>query len=93
LVNGSGFRIHHAADGPPFYPAAFIFSEWWATWLIAGVLHRAAALNASFGVNPMLNRICLKLAIEGQGQSHAESSQTFSYRRSFRRRHADPGRE
>jgi hypothetical protein len=92
LVNKIRFRIRHVAGRPRFYPAAFIFDEWSAAWLIDGVPHAPRDARRQFGVNPMLNRICLKLMIEGQGQSHADSSQTFSYRRSFQWRHADPGR-
>jgi chemotaxis protein CheZ len=60
LVNRIGFWIHHAEGRARFYPPAFIFGEWREPWLTAGVQARAAMRNNSSGVNPVLNRVCVK---------------------------------
>jgi hypothetical protein len=62
LVNKSGISIHHVASPARFCPAAFIFNE-----RLAGMVNRwcvaatRRALHRVPGVNPMLNRVCLKL--------------------------------
>jgi hypothetical protein len=61
LVNGNGFSIHHVDNLAWFFPVAFIFNERRCAWLIVGVRAIVAAFTSGSGVNPMLNRICVKL--------------------------------
>jgi hypothetical protein len=61
LVNRRGFSIHHIASSARFSQAAFIFNEPRPAWLIVGLSGTRRASPQVPGVNPMLNRVCLKL--------------------------------
>jgi hypothetical protein len=60
LVNENGVSIHHVVDLMRFCPVAFILSERGARM----VNRWCAAIGARFttvpGVNPALNRLCVK---------------------------------
>jgi hypothetical protein len=61
LVNGNGFSIHHATRSARFYPVAFIFDEWRAHMVNRWCAAASFIVRGGSGVNPMLNRICVKL--------------------------------
>jgi hypothetical protein len=61
LVNGNGLSIHHVVNSERFPPVAFIFDE-----RDSGMVNRWCVTASQppynlAGVNPMLNRICVKL--------------------------------
>jgi hypothetical protein len=61
LVNRNGFPIHHVANSARFYPVAFIFNERRGRMVNRWYARFGCVLHDNSGVNPMLNRICLKL--------------------------------
>jgi hypothetical protein len=54
LVNGNGVWIHHVESRAGFCPAAFIFSERRAAWLIAGISRAARPLRHGFDREPVV---------------------------------------
>jgi hypothetical protein len=61
LVNGNGVSIHHVVNSARFHPVAFIFDEWRGRMVNRWCATANQTPHNVAGVNPMLNRICVKL--------------------------------
>jgi chemotaxis protein CheZ len=61
LVNRNGFSIHHIANCAWFCPVAFIFGERRARMVNRWCVAAGPGCKTISDVNPMLNRICVKL--------------------------------
>jgi hypothetical protein len=79
LVNGIGVSIHHIINWLWICPVAFIFDERGRGMVNPWCVAASRACASVPGVNPLLNRITLKLASGEVGEEfHAGSSQAFS---------------
>jgi hypothetical protein len=61
LVNKNGFSIHHVVNSARFFPVAFIFGELRPRMVNRWCAAVGARLTKVPRVNPMLNRISVKL--------------------------------
>jgi hypothetical protein len=60
LVNGSAISIHHIVRWASFCPVAFIFDECARAMVNPRFIGKTQMHHKITGVNPMLNRVCLK---------------------------------
>jgi hypothetical protein len=91
LVNVSGVLIHHVASEPQFGDQRLFSMNAAQPWLISGFHAVAGGHTTVPAVNFVLNRFCLKRRVsEVGGVPDGDSPQTFSCRRGYCRRDAQP---